>query len=102
MKSYVESTDFFRGNDPEELVARYGSPLYVYNEATIRDRMRAVAGLITKYPYTANYSMKANSNTAILKIALSEGVNCDAMSEGEIRLLERAGFPYDKIFFRSQ
>lgn len=99
MKSYVLSSDFFRGNDPEQLVREYGSPLYVYNENTIRDRMRAVSKLITKYPYTANYSMKANSNTAILKIALEEGINCDAMSEGEIRLLERAGFPYDRIFF---
>ena len=99
MKSVLESTGFFEGNNPEELVREYGSPLYVYNERILRDRMRAVSKLITKYPYTANYSMKANSNLTILKIALSEGVNCDALSEGEIRLLEKAGFHYDKIFF---
>ena len=99
MKSVLETTNFFMGNNPEDLVGEYGTPLYVYNERIIRDRMRAVSKLITKYPYTANYSVKANSNTAILKIALSEGINCDAVSEGEIRLLERVGYPYDKIFF---
>ncbi len=99
MKSYVEECSFFEGNNPEEIARTYGTPVYVYNERIIRDRMRTVAGMITKYPFTANFSMKANSNLSILKIALEEGVNCDAMSEGEIRMLEKAGFPYDRIFF---
>ncbi|MBR4169029.1 MAG: diaminopimelate decarboxylase [Lachnospiraceae bacterium] len=99
MRSFVADSHFFAGVDPEELTKRFGTPLYVYNEAILRDRMRAVAGMITKYPYTANYSMKANSNTAILKIAKEEGLNADAMSEGEIRLLERVNFPYERIFF---
>ena len=99
MRSFVGESNFFAGVDPEKLTEEFGTPLYVYNEAILRDRMHAVAGLITKYPYTANYSMKANSNTAILKIAMEEGLNCDAMSEGEIRLLERVNFPYERIFF---
>lgn len=99
MKSYVEEVRFFEGNNPEEIASTYGTPVYVYNERILRDRMRAVTGVITKYPYTANFSMKANSNLSILKIALEEGVNCDAMSVGEIRMLETAGFPVDRIFF---
>lgn len=99
MKSFIEESNFFVGNNPEEIAREYGTPLYVYNEAILRDRMRAVAGLITKYPYIGNYSMKANSNPTILKIAAEEGLNCDAMSMGEIKLLEWAGFPYDRIFF---
>ena len=54
--------------------------------------MHAVSQVITKYPYTANYSVKANTNIHILKIALEEGVNCDAMSVGEIQMLFKAGF----------
>ncbi|MCR5267598.1 MAG: diaminopimelate decarboxylase [Lachnospiraceae bacterium] len=99
MRSFVAESRFFEGVDPEELAKTYQTPLYVYNEAILRDRMRAVAGMITKYPYTANYSMKANSNTAIMKIALEEGLNFDAMSVGEIRLLEHIGCPYERIFF---
>lgn len=99
MNSFIEKVDFFKGNDIEKIADEYGTPLYVYNEDILRDRMRKVAGIITKYPYRANFSMKANSNLAVLKIAHEEGVNCDAMSEGEIRLLLKAGFSKDEIFF---
>lgn len=99
MESYINSTDFFKGNNPEEIAKQYGTPVYVYNEDIIRKHMEAVAKVITKYPYTANYSVKANTNIHILKMALEEGVNCDAMSVGEIKMLEAAGFPYERIFF---
>ena len=99
MRSYIEETNFFKGINPEEIAKKYNTPTYVYNEEIIRERMREVANVITKYPYRANYSMKANSNLTILKIALEEGLNADAMSEGEMRLLIKAGFPSDRIFF---
>lgn len=99
MNSYIEENDFFRGINPENIAKKYGTPVYVYNEENIREHMRDVAKVITKYPYRANYSMKANSNLSILKMALEEGLNADAMSEGEMRLLIKAGFPSDRIFF---
>ncbi|MBQ0166732.1 MAG: diaminopimelate decarboxylase [Treponema sp.] len=99
MESFVRESNFFEGNAPEAVAAEYGTPVYVYNEKILRDRMRQVAGVITKYPYTANYSVKANTNVHILKLALEEGLNCDAMSPGEITLLLKAGFPKERIFF---
>lgn len=99
MESYINQTDFFKGNNPEDIVKEYGTPLYVYNEEIIRKHMDTVAKVITKYPYTANYSVKANTNIHILKLALEEGNNCDAMSIGEIRMLLKAGFPIERIFF---
>ncbi len=99
MNSFVEKVNFFGNTNAEELAKKYGTPLYVYNENILRDRMHKVSQVITKYPYTANYSVKANTNIHILKIAHEEGLNCDAMSEGEIRMLEAAGFEYDRIFF---
>ena len=99
MESYINSVKFFNGNDPEKIAEEYGTPLYVYNEDVIRRHMEDVAGVITKYPYTANYSVKANTNIHILKLALEEGINCDAMSPGEITMLLRAGFPPERIFF---
>ena len=99
MKSFILDSNFFEGNNPEDIVKEYGTPVYVYNERIIRDRVNTVENIITKYPYTANYSMKANSNLHILKLVLEEGSNCDAMSEGEIRLLLKAGFTSDRIFF---
>ena len=54
MRSFIEKTDFFGGNDPEALVAEFGSPLYVYNEDILRQSMRTLKNIITKYPYTAS------------------------------------------------
>lgn len=99
MNSFLEKVDFFKGNNPENIIKEFGSPLYVYNEDVLRDRMSQVVKVITKYPYTANYSVKANTNIHILKLALDEGVNCDAMSVGEIEMLLKAGFPVERIFF---
>ena len=99
MRSYIEQADFFKGNDPEKIAQEFGTPLYVYNEDIIRDRMKRVATVITKYPYKANYSCKTNTNLEILKIALSVGVNADAMSEGEMRMLLKAGFTPERIFY---
>ena len=99
MKSFIEESNFFKGNSPEEIAKEYGTPLYVYSEEIIRKRMSEVANIVTKYPYKANFSMKANSNLTILKIAHEEGVNCDALSKGEIILLLEAGYKADEIFF---
>ncbi len=99
MKSYIEERNFLKGNNLEDIVKEYKTPLYLYNEDILRERMRDVVNVITKYPYRANYSIKANSNLSILKMALEEGVNADAMSVGEIELLLRAGFPTEQIFF---
>ncbi|MCR5311834.1 MAG: diaminopimelate decarboxylase [Lachnospiraceae bacterium] len=99
MRSYINSTDFFKGNNPEKIAEEYGTPIYVYSEEIIRKHMHAVEQVITKYPYTANYSVKANTNIHILKLALEEGLNCDAMSPGEITMLLKAGFPKERIFF---
>ncbi|MBP5792821.1 MAG: hypothetical protein J6W46_04160, partial [Spirochaetaceae bacterium] len=99
MNSYIEASNYFEGNNPEQIASEYGTPLYVYNERILRDRMHSVSQVITKYPYTANYSVKANTNIHILKIALEEGLNCDAMSTGELQMLFKAGFPKERIFF---
>lgn len=99
MRSFIEQVDFFKGNDPEMIAEKYGTPLYVYSEDIIRDRMTRVANVITKYPYRANYSCKTNTNLSILKIALSVGINADAMSDGEMRMLLKAGFTPDRIFY---
>ena len=99
MNSFIEKVDFFKGNNPEDIAVRYGTPVYVYNEEILRERMHTVAQVVTKYPYTANYSIKANTNIHLLRMALEEGDNCDAMSVGELMMLEKTGFPVERIFF---
>ena len=70
MRSFVNDVNFWGDTNAEELAKLYGTPLYVYNENILRQSMKTVKNIITKYPYTANYSIKANSNLRILKMAL--------------------------------
>ncbi len=96
---FIDEKNYFGKYTAEELAKEYGTPLYVYNENVLRESMRDVSNIITSYPYRANFSMKANSNPEILKLVLDEGLNADAMSDNEIRILQYAGFPSDRIFF---
>ncbi|MBO4927795.1 MAG: diaminopimelate decarboxylase [Clostridiales bacterium] len=101
MDSYTKQMHFFGNTNVEELVSKYGSPLFVYNEDILRRQMRRVAGILPNHRFTANFSIKTNSNLTILKIANEEGLNADAMSPGEIFVLKKAGFPSDRIFYVS-
>lgn len=98
---YTVKTNFYGKTSPKELVEKYGSPLYVYNEAILRERCREMAGFLKGLKFQSNYSIKANSNLTILKIANEEGLYVDAMSPGEIQVLLNAGFSPDKILFVS-
>lgn len=93
--------NFFGSTIPQELIATYDSPLYVYNEAILRQRCREMKNLISYPHFTINYSTKANSNLELLKIIKDEGLNADAMSPGEIHVLLEAGFEPKQIFYIS-
>jgi diaminopimelate decarboxylase len=85
--------------NPQEMLEKYGSPLYLYDEQVFRTRCREMKQLIDYPGFTANYSIKANSNLSLLRIAHEEGLFADAMSPGEIYVLEKAGFESERIFF---
>ncbi len=99
MESYTQQMNYFGNTNPEALLAKYGSPLYVYNEDILRRQMRRVAGILVNHRFTSNFSIKANSNLTILRMAYEEGLNADAMSPGDIYTIKKAGFPSDRIFF---
>lgn len=85
--------------NPEELLNKYGSPLYVYNERIVRERCREIRNLLPYPWFQVNYSAKANSNLELLRIIKEEGINADAVSTGEIYLLLQAGFEPARILF---
>ncbi|MFW5982231.1 MAG: diaminopimelate decarboxylase [Halanaerobiaceae bacterium] len=84
-----------------ELIEKYGSPLYVYNEDILRKRCRELKNLLPDRNFRVNYSAKANTNLEILKIVRDEGLDVDAMSPGEIYIEEKAGFTSDRILYIS-
>ena len=94
-------TNYYKSNSPIELVETYGSPLYVYSEEIFRARCRELKNLVTYPNFSVNYSVKANGNLSLVKIAKEEGLNVDAMSPGEIHLELTAGFDPSKILYIS-
>ena len=81
-----------------ELIKKYGSPLYVYDERILRKSCREMHNLLPKKNLRVNYSAKANSNIEILKIVRDEDIDVDAMSPGEIYVQKLAGYNADRIF----
>lgn len=98
-ENYLANEAFFGQSNPADLLARFGSPLYVYNEDILRRCCRDMQQIMDYPRFTANYSIKANANLRLLEIAREEGLYADAMSPGEIVFLEKAGFRHDQIFF---
>ena len=82
-----------------DMIRKYGSPLYIYDEKIFRERLREVRNLLPFAWFRVNCSIKANSNLELLKIVKEEGLDADAMSPGEMYLLLKAGFDPSRIFF---
>jgi len=71
------------------LAERFGTPLYVYSASTIRERMRAFQRAFRKAPHTVCYSVKANSNSTILRLLARMGCGFDVVSGGELERILR-------------
>ncbi|HWR45735.1 diaminopimelate decarboxylase [Sporomusa sp.] len=95
----TQQTNFYGKHNPVDLIKKYGSPLYVYNERILRERCRDIKKLVKGPDFIVNYSAKANSNLALLKIIHDEGCCVDAMSPGEIYVQLQAGFKPEQILY---
>jgi diaminopimelate decarboxylase len=86
------------GCDLVELARAHGTPLYVYDEATVRQRASEyVAAMGSKGKVL--YSAKAFASPQFLRVVAEEGLGLDVVSEGELDLALRSGFPRDRIHF---
>ena len=95
----TDKVRFFGNTTPQELAAQYGTPLYVYNEDVLRQRCRELLGLSSLPGFHVNYSAKANTNLALLRIVREEGCHADAMSPGELHINKLAGFTPDRLLY---
>jgi len=66
------------------LAAKFGTPLYIYSAMTIRERFRAFDRAFGRARHTVCYSVKANSNLAVLGLLHRLGAGFDVVSGGEL------------------
>ncbi len=82
-----------------ELVAQYGTPLYIYSASTLKRHFTTFDSAFAEIPHLTCYSVKANSNLSFLKILAAQGSGADIVSGGELFRALRAGVERKKIVY---
>jgi diaminopimelate decarboxylase len=83
----------------DRLAADVGTPAYVYSHRALVERYRAFAAAFKGLKATVCYSVKANSNQAIIATFARLGAGADVVSQGELLRALAAGVPPKKIVF---
>ena len=89
----------------KELIKKYGSPLYIYDENILRDRCNQMIELKNnlesdlKVEINMHYSLKSNNNPTILKIIKETGLYVDSMSPLELDICKKCGFNNSDILY---
>src|SRR5690349_13567735 len=86
------------GCDLVELAHRHGTPLYVYDEATVRLRASEYVAAMGASGQVL-YSAKAFASPQFLRVVAEEGLGLDVVSAGELHLALTSGFPRERIHF---
>lgn len=91
---------YIGGCDLVELAQKYGTPLYVIDEVSLRQVCREYKEAFENYTnIKLMYASKALCNQAITRILDEEGFGFDAVSAGEIYTIHKAGVDMSKVLF---
>lgn len=84
-----------------ELAEQYGTPIYVYDAETVRERYNEVMDAFARHyeDFELHYAVKANSNPAVLDLLLDEGACFDCGSPAEIWLADRVGADVTDVLY---
>lgn len=83
----------------DAIAADVGTPSYVYSADAITEQYRRLSRALSSVPHRLHYSVKANSNLAILGIVRHLGAGVDIVSGGEMYRAKSAGFSGPDIVF---
>ncbi len=81
------------------LTEKYGTPLYIYSYNTLLRHFRAYTDAFNGYPHIICFAVKANSNSAILRLFAKNGGGADIVSGGELHIALKAGISPRKIVY---
>lgn len=82
-----------------ELASQYGTPLYVYSQATLLHHLRQLQTAFAPANPIICYSVKTNGNLSLCKLMADHGAGFDVTSRGELYRALRAGSHGSKIVF---
>ncbi len=87
------------GVNAAALARAYGTPLYVFDEKTLRAQCRAFRrAFASRWPQSAiAYASKAYLSLALGRLLLEEGLELDVVSAGEMGMALAAGYPAERL-----
>lgn len=83
----------------EAIAAEVGTPFYLYSQRTLQHHFRVFDSAFAAVPHITCFAVKANSNTAILRIFVNGGGGVDLVSGGELYRALQAGVDPAKIVY---
>ena len=83
----------------ESIAQQFGTPCYVYSRAEIEQSFRAFSSALAGRDALIAYSVKANSNLAVLALLCGLGAGFDIVSAGELARVRAAGGDLRKVLF---
>ena len=94
MLNRVKDDLYMEGVPLREIAETYGTPCFVYSEKAISSAYQAFDNAFSEHPHRICYSVKANSNLALLQTLVRLGAGFDIVSGGELaRVLKAGGDP---------
>ncbi|MBI5492438.1 MAG: diaminopimelate decarboxylase [Deltaproteobacteria bacterium] len=96
---YRGSNFYAEGVPVQKIIKECGTPVYIYSSKTLKRHYEAYGAAFAKVPHLICYSIKANSNIAVLKTFANEGSGFDIVSGGELFRALKAGAEPKKIVF---
>ncbi|HXU73876.1 MAG TPA: diaminopimelate decarboxylase [Polyangia bacterium] len=90
---------FCEGVPLAKIAAEVGTPVYVYSHATLERHFKVFDGALGTHKHIICYSVKANSNLAVLRTLVAMGAGVDTVSRGEIFRALKVGADPKKIVF---
>ena len=85
-----------------DVAKRFGTPIYVYDENSLRRNAEACLAFPNAFGLTVRFAMKACPTAAVLRLFDSMGLHFDASSIYEVRRAMRAGIAPEKISLSTQ
>jgi diaminopimelate decarboxylase len=98
----MDSSTFLNRSAVERVVALAGTPVFVYDERSLRRQAAAALAFPNAYGLTVRYAMKACPNGAVLRLFHGLGLHIDASSGFEVERAIRAGFEPARISLSTQ
>lgn len=96
---YKDGTLYCEDLRVSDIAAKVGTPFYLYSKNTFTSHFAAVDRAFGDLPHLICFSVKANSNVAILKVLASQGAGADVVSGGELFRALKAGIDPKRIVF---